>query len=61
MGVVLMSLVFQDLSLPTILTECAVHNTTCVGGEAKIRSFEVIAGFLFFSASIKSAQIIGHL
>jgi NADH:ubiquinone oxidoreductase subunit 5 (subunit L)/multisubunit Na+/H+ antiporter MnhA subunit len=60
-AIVIMSLSFQDLSIQTILAEVANLNTLSTESVAKVRAIELAATSLVIAASIKSAQLIGHL
>ena len=52
---------FHDLSIPTLLSEAANANTSCLLGDSRTRAIEVAVLAMLLAASIKSAQVIGHL
>lgn len=61
LSIILLSLLFQDLTIPTIINETANFNVNFFVGPYEIRTLELLALAIITSASIKSAQIVGHL
>ena len=61
LSMILLSLLFQDLTIPTLINEVPNYNCTFFIGSFKICNLELLATCILISASIKSAQIIGHL
>lgn len=61
LAVIVLSLHFHNLTIPTLLVEAHKSNLSCMVGSTQLRIIEIIACAIFIAASIKSAQLIGHL
>lgn len=58
---VLLSITFKDLTIPTLINEITKNNLNHFTSDYKIYTIELVSVFILLAASIKSAQIIGHL